>query len=116
MLEALTENANRDTQQAQEEVGESPHTGKPGSALLRSSNSLPVHLNDRWRVTYDPLQWILEHRSRHPTARDNGFRGRSFCTTRDNLLECILEHCGEVDPSAMEIIRALPPRHTDTRQ
>lgn len=115
MLEVLTDNAIRDAQEAQEGAGESSPTGKTGSALLRSVDSPAVSLNARWRVKYDPLQWILEHRSRRPTARDSGFRGRSFCTTRGNLLECIREHCGEVDPAAMEIIRTLPPRHTDTR-
>ena len=32
----------------------------------------PIVLNDRWRVTDDPLQWILERRKRNPSAKGSG--------------------------------------------
>lgn len=71
----------------------------------------PIVLNDRWRVTDDPLQWILEVRKGRKGPRHTGWRGRSFCTTRDVLKRDVRRLCGEVDPAAMAAIEALPEVH-----
>jgi hypothetical protein len=48
-------------------------------------------LNTKWRVVGDdPSQWILQ-RYRTPRWRDH-----SFCRTREGLLRCVREYCGEV--------------------
>ena len=75
-------------------------------------------LNERWRVVVDPLQWIVQYR-RNNRGRSGGsedprsWEGRSFCRTRTALLRCIGEYCGEVDPSALSIIKALPEWHVE---
>ena len=49
-------------------------------------------LNSRWRVsTCDPLQWILEQR------RGRWWYGCSWCVTKEALLRCIREKCGDAD-------------------
>src|SRR5262245_49561226 len=53
------------------------------------SNSLVAQLNASWRVVDDPLQWILQRRKGKPRSRNSGWRGRSFCRTKDALLGCI---------------------------
>ena len=52
-----------------------------------AGGAFPVTLSDRWRVSYDPLQWILEIR------QGPRWRARSFCVTREELLRCIREYC-----------------------
>ena len=72
-----------------------------------------VQLNDRWRVIDDPLQWILQIRRGRPSAKASGWRGEHYCRQRTSLLRCIREYCGEVDPAAIAILRALPDWHPD---
>lgn len=68
-------------------------------------------LNDRWRVIAcrDGIQWILQFRAgqRHGGAR---FDNRSFCHTREALIRVCREHAGDISPSAMSALRALPER------
>ena len=33
-----------------------------------------------------------------PCKKNSGWQDRSFCMTRDGLLRCVREYCGEVDP------------------
>lgn len=63
-------------------------------------------LNEHWRVTFDPLQWILERRS------GSQWKARSFCVTKAALLRCIREYCGEVDLS--QVLES-PDWHPDRR-
>ena len=72
----------------------------------------PVVLNSRWRVTYNPAQWVLEHREgAQRGSRGSGYRQVKFCTRRDNLLRRIVELCGDVDPVTMAQVKALPAVH-----
>jgi hypothetical protein len=68
-------------------------------------DTLPAILNDRWRVIYDPLQWILQLYGA-PKWRD-----KSFCVTREGLLRCIREKA----PLTRDLteIKALPDYHPD---
>jgi hypothetical protein len=68
-------------------------------------------LNDRWRVTLDPLQWILEVRKGRSDAKSTGWRGRRFCTTRTVLIRDVRELCGPVNPDARAILERLPETH-----
>jgi hypothetical protein len=77
------------------------------------SNGLIAELNERWRVVDDPLQWILQRRKGSPRKKNSGWQGRSFCRTREALLRCVREYCGEVDPAALNKIKALPDWHLD---
>ena len=72
-----------------------------------------VQLNDRWRVTHDPLQWILQARKSRETVRHTGYYGRSYCRSRTALIRCIGEYCGEVDPAALAIVESWPERFAE---
>lgn len=74
-------------------------------------NEVVVILNGRWRVTNDPLQWILEVRRGRKTGKATGWKGRRFCQQRRTLIREIGELCGEVAPAAMAILQALPDQH-----
>jgi hypothetical protein len=77
------------------------------------SDCLVAQLNANWRVVDDPLQWILQRRKGKPRTRNSGWRGRSFCRTKDALLGCIGNHCGEVDAEALSKLKSLPDWHAD---
>ena len=77
------------------------------------SNRLVAQLNASWRVIDDQLQWILQRRKGNPRKKNAGWRDRSFCRTRDALLRCVREYCGEVDPSALATLKALSDWHPD---
>ena len=67
-----------------------------------------VRLNDSWRVTDDPPQWVIEQRIGNASAKDSGWRARKFIRTTDHLLQCIDEMCGDVDQAAIETIQSWP--------
>ena len=77
------------------------------------SNRLIAQLNANWRVVDDPLQWILQRRKGKPRKKNSGWQDRSFCTTREVLVRCIREYCGEVDAVALGELRRLPENHSD---
>jgi len=77
------------------------------------SNRLIAQLNRNWRVVDDPLQWILQRRKGKPRKKNSGWQNRSFCTTREALLRCVRETCGEVDTEALAQLLALPNLHHD---
>jgi len=77
------------------------------------SNGLIAELNELWRVVDDPLQWILQRKKGNPRKKSSGWQGRSFCRTREALLRCVLEYCGEVDLPALEKLNELPDWHLD---
>jgi hypothetical protein len=81
------------------------------SPSAHPSNRLIAQLNRNWRVVDDPLQWILQRRKGNPRKRNSGWQDRSFCTTREGLLRCVRETCGEVDDKALAHLRALPEFH-----
>lgn len=71
--------------------------------LRRGPQDRPLHLNEHWRVVFDPLQWILQ-------KRQGRWRDRCFCVTRVALLRCIREYCGAADISEVE---RFPDWHPD---
>ena len=77
------------------------------------SNHLIAQLNATWRVVDDPLQWILQRKKGNPRNKNSGWRGRSFCRTREALLGCICKYCGEVAIEAFAKVKALPDWHPD---
>jgi hypothetical protein len=83
------------------------------SPAAHPSNRLTAQLNTNWRVVDDPLQWILQRRKGNPRKRNSGWIDRSFCSTREGLLRCVREYCGEVDQSAFAELKALPDHHVD---
>ena len=72
------------------------------------SNRLVAQLNATWRVVDDPLQWRLQRKKGNPRTKNSGWRDRSFCTTREGLLRCVREYCGNVEPTALAKVTALP--------
>ena len=77
------------------------------------SNQLVAQLNERWRVVDDPLQWKLQRKKGNARKRNSGWQDRSFCRTRDGLLRCVCEYCGEVEPAALAKLSVLPQYHPD---
>ena len=43
--------------------------------------------------------------------KNSGWRNRSFCTIRDELLRCVRQYCGDVEPAALAQLAALPDYH-----
>ena len=76
-------------------------------------NPLIAQLNKNWRIVDDPLQWILQRRKGNPRKKNSGWQDRSFCRTREGLLRCVREHCGEIDVDAPARLSALPEFHLD---
>ena len=76
-------------------------------------NPVVAQLNAKWRVVDDPLQWILQRKKGNPRSRNAGWQGRSFCRTRDALLRCVREHCGEIDLDSLAWLQDLPHWHPD---
>jgi hypothetical protein len=77
------------------------------------SNQLVAQLNERWRVVDDPLQWKLQRKKGNARKKNSGWQDRSFCRTRDGLLRCVREYCGEVDVDALAKLNKLPVWHLD---
>ena len=75
------------------------------------SKRLIAQLNARWRVVDDPLQWRLQRKKGNPRSKNAGWRNRSFCGTREGLLRCVREYCGEIEPAALAKLTALPVLH-----
>ena len=84
---------------------------RPDKRPAHPSNRLVAQLNANWRLVDDPLQWILQRRQGNPRDKNSGWRDRSFCRTREALLRCVHEYCGEVAPSALAKLAALPSHH-----
>lgn len=72
--------------------------------------NLVAVLNSRWRVIQcrDGIQWILQYRNRAETVARDGWRGRSYCRTKEALIRCCDEHAGQLDPVARKTLLALP--------
>jgi hypothetical protein len=75
--------------------------------LAHPSNSSVAQLSATWRVVDDPLQWRLQRKKGNSRRKNSGWRNRSYYTTREGLLRCIREHCGEVEPAALAKLGAL---------
>lgn len=71
---------------------------------------IAVELNDRWRVRDDGLQWIIERRVRRSDERSTGYVGRSYCTQRRTLKQCIHDYCGECN-ATLRPVENLPDRY-----
>jgi hypothetical protein len=83
------------------------------SSPAHPSNRLIAQLTKNWRVVDDPLQWILQRRKGNPRKKNSGWQDRSFCTTREGLLRCLRENCGEVDEATLTQLQTLPEFHPD---
>ena len=53
----------------------------------------------------------LQRRKGNPRTKNSGWRNRSFCTTREGLLRCVREYCGDVDLVALAELTTLPAHH-----
>src|SRR5262249_17442642 len=74
---------------------------------------LVAYLNQSFRVVDDPLQWMLQQRKGNPRKKNSSWRGRSFCRTRDALVRCVRECCGEIAAEAVSKLQTLPDWHPD---
>ena len=75
-----------------------------------------VTLNERWRITDDPLQWILSYREGKIPDSDKSWRGHRYCRTKAALLRDIRENAGAVDPAAIAVIETWPDWHPDRKK
>ena len=85
----------------------------PHQPSLPRQRTPQAQLNKNWRVVDDPLQWILQRRKGNSRNKNSGWQDRSFCTTREGLLRCIREYCGEVNQNALADLQALPDYHDE---
>ena len=99
-------------------VRERPERGQDSLVLSASPESpahpsirFPIPINAAWRVIDDPLQWILQRRKGNLRGKNTGWDSRSYCRTRNGLMLCIRERCGEGEPGALEALSMLPERH-----
>ena len=76
------------------------------------TDRIVARLNERWRVVYDPLQWILQVRKGQARTRATGWTSRRFHRQRTALIRSVHELCGDVAPAAMARIEALTYRHS----
>jgi len=84
---------------------------QPSQSPAHPSNYLVAQLNATWRVVDDPPQWRLQRKKGNPRSKNPGWRDRSFCSTREGLLRCAREHCGNVEPAGLAKLTALPEHH-----
>jgi hypothetical protein len=89
---------------------------RPDKGPAHASNRLVVQLNANWRLVDEPLQWMLQRRQGNPRDKNSGWRGRSFCRTREALLRCVHEYCGDVEPAALAKLAALPSHHGQSEE
>src|SRR5262249_26174188 len=73
----------------------------------RSTAAFPIRLNARWRVEFHRAQWVLS------CLFNYRWRPRSFCVSRQGLLQCIREHSGQITPEALGNVQRLPEWHPD---
>ncbi len=81
-------------------------------------DSLPIILNDTWRITCDGrLQWIIQRkRGIKACPRPDGtirkpWESRYYFDVRTHLISCVIEHCGEISPTALAALAKLPERY-----
>lgn len=90
-------------------------------SVAESDNSYPGALavsNYGWRVIEcrHGIQWILQYRNRAETVARHGWRGRSYCRTKEALIRCCDEHAGQINPAARMTLMALPERINSVRE
>ena len=78
---------------------------------LHQPKRLIAQLNKTWRIIDNPQQWILQRKKGNARSKNSGWKDRSFCRTRDALLRCVREYCGEVEQAALAQLTALPAFH-----
>ena len=80
---------------------------------LEKGDRLLLRLNVGWLLAHDgSVQWILQRRMSKLGKAAQWGGGRRFHVECDPLLRSIAELCGPVDASAVETIRAWPPRYS----
>jgi len=88
-------------------TGSSPHT----SPRERDDNyaAVVIPLNPRWRIIVckDGIQWILQQRSVAP-PNTGTWSGKSYSTTRSGLIAACSDRELLSDPSASQVLEALP--------
>lgn len=85
----------------------------PISLVAHPSDRLLIPLEAGWCVVEDDLQYILQRRKGKARQKATGWRGRSFCRTREAVLRCIREYCSHIDEDKLQQVRALPEWHVD---
>jgi hypothetical protein len=93
---------------SQNSGGSSP---QPPSHRERDDNYAKViaQLGPRWRIIAckDGLQWILQKRS-VPSPNTGTWSGKSYSTTRDALIAACSDRELLSEPSARQVLEALP--------
>ena len=90
-------------------------------SVAESDDSYPgalAVLNSSWRVIQcrHGIQWILQYRNRAETVARHGWRGRSYCRTKEALIRCCDEHAGQINPAARMTLLGLPERISSERE
>ena len=94
-------------------IGDKPVRRGPGETADYYPDVV-VQINRRWRVILCPagIQWILQKRD-SGNAPSTGWRGVSYCVTREALVRLCGGLESPVDPSALLILATLPEHIPD---
>ena len=95
-----------------------PTVSSPERAEFADNYQVVARLNVRWRVIEcrDGIQWILQYGNRAETVARDGWRGRSYCRTKEALLRVCDYHAGVIDRDAAEILAGLPDRFPEKQR
>ncbi len=93
-----------------------PVTGRPPRETADDYPNIVARLSDKWRVIVCPagIQWILQKRDAG-NAPSTGWRGVSYCVTREALVRLCGGLESPVDPAALSALAALPEHITVAR-
>ena len=88
---------------------------KPSTAREATDSPIgfPIVLNDRWRVSEDRTQWILERLTGRSWENRAHVRAKRFHRCQAALLRSIRKLCGDVDHEALARVQALPQTHPE---
>jgi hypothetical protein len=91
-------------------IAAAPHETLSVKAECADAYPFIAKLNDRWRVIAcrHGIQWILQYRNRAEAVARDGWRGRSYCRTKEALIRVCDYHAGNLDLTARAILNELP--------
>ena len=90
-----------------------PPEPRRASATSEIGSSVVAAINARWRVVDNPLQWILQRSKPGANSERSRWQSMMFFRSRKGLLHYLVDEpeAGECEPSALNVLRALPEWH-----
>lgn len=70
-----------------------------------------LSLNDRWRLAYDPLQWVVQRRDGKGDGKSSGWRGITYPGHVSTIWRTVGEKRISVTATASATLTAWPEKH-----